>query len=198
MLPKESPVITDPKQFVIDFGDSPEVVDAAEGIADAALEMVGGYERRKPGTEKPRSEALPAHLPRSEVKLPVPADLKDCPTHGEREVIGFDWQETLEIVPPKLIVRRTGIPMLAFSASGRKNSMLIGSIDAGNRAADLMTLVSSAVRNELDVFLCLKDVHEKLLGGRHDFEGMRPDVWKLTHPENANLSPQRTAAPRRG
>jgi len=102
-----------PKQFVIDFGDSPEVVDAAAGIADAAFEMVGGYERRKPGTEKPRSEALPAHLPRYEVKLPVPADLKECPTHGEREVIGYDWQETLEVVPPKLIVRRTGIPKLA-------------------------------------------------------------------------------------
>ena len=105
--------LADPKQFVIDFGDSAEAVDAAAGIADAALEMVGGYERRKPGTEKPRSEALPAHLPRYEVKLPVPADLKECPTHGEREVIGFDWQETLEVVPPKLIVRRTGIPKLA-------------------------------------------------------------------------------------
>ncbi|MEN9665632.1 MAG: hypothetical protein RLZZ326_1995 [Planctomycetota bacterium] len=98
---------------MIDFGDSPQVVDAAAGIADAALEMVRGYERRKPGTDKPRSEALPAHLPRYAVRLPVPADLKDCPTHGEREVIGFDWRETLEIVPPKLIVRRTGIPKLA-------------------------------------------------------------------------------------
>ena len=105
--------LADPKQFVIDFGDSPEVVDAAAGIADAAVEFVGGYERRKPGTEKPRSEALPAHLPRYEVRLPVPANLKDCPTHGEREVIGFDWRETLEIVPLKLIVRRTGIPKLA-------------------------------------------------------------------------------------
>ena len=105
--------LADPKQFVIDFGDSPEVVDAAAGIADAAVEAVGGYERRKPGAEKPRSEALPAHLPRYEVKLPVPADLKECPMHGEREVIGYDWQETLEVVPPKLVVRRTGIPKLA-------------------------------------------------------------------------------------
>jgi transposase len=105
--------LADPKQFVLDFGESAEVVDAAAGIADAALEMVGGYERRKPGAEKPHTEALPAHLPRYEVKLPVPADLKECPTHGEREVIGYDWQETLEVVPPKLVVRRTGIPKLA-------------------------------------------------------------------------------------
>ncbi|MEI6351681.1 MAG: IS66 family transposase [Verrucomicrobiota bacterium] len=117
--------LADPKQFVIDFGDSPEVVDAAAGIADAAVESVGGYERRKPGTEKPRSEALPAHLPRYEVRLPVPADLKDCPTHGEGEVIGFDWRETLEIVPPKLIVRRTGIPKLAC-----KNAPECGVVEA--------------------------------------------------------------------
>jgi transposase len=105
--------LPDPQQFVLDFGDSPEVVDAAEGIADAALETVAGYERRKQATEKARSEQLPAHLPRYEVKLEVPEDQKTCATHGERQVIGYDWQETLEVVPPKLVVRRTGIPKLA-------------------------------------------------------------------------------------
>lgn len=105
--------LPDPKQFVLDFGDSPEVVDAAEGIADAALETVAGYERRKQATEKARSEQLPAHLPRYEVKLDVPEHQKTCATHGERQVIGYDWQETLEVMPPKLVVRRTGIPKLA-------------------------------------------------------------------------------------
>ena len=89
------------------------MVDAAEGIADAALETVAGYERRKLATEKSRSEQLPAHLPRYEVKLDVPEHQKTCATHGERQVIGYDWQETLEVVPPKLVVRRTGIPKLA-------------------------------------------------------------------------------------
>jgi len=105
--------LPDPKQFVLDFGDSPEVVDAAEGIADAALETVAGYERRKQAAEKARSEQLPAHLPRYEVKLDVAEHQKTCATHGERQVIGYDWQETLEVVPPKLVVRRTGIPKLA-------------------------------------------------------------------------------------
>jgi transposase len=105
--------LTDPKQFVLDFGDEPEVVDAAEGIADAAMETVPGYERRKQAAEKARSEQLPAHLPRYEVKLDVPEHQKTCATHGERQVIGYDWQETLEVVPPKLVVRRTGIPKLA-------------------------------------------------------------------------------------
>ena len=105
--------LPDPKQFVLDFDDTPEVVDAAEGIADAALETIAGYERRKQATEKARNEQLPAHLPRYEVKLDVPEHQKTCATHGERQVIGYDWQETLEVVPPKLVVRRTGIPKLA-------------------------------------------------------------------------------------
>jgi len=75
-------------------------------------------------------------------------------------------------------------------ALGRKNWMFIGSVDAGNRAADLMTLVSSDVRNDLDVFLYLKDVLDKLLGGSRDFEAMRPDVWKLAYPEAVRIYSQ--------
>ncbi|MBM3953190.1 MAG: hypothetical protein FJ309_00975 [Planctomycetes bacterium] len=105
--------LADPSQLKIDFGDSPDVADAAEGLADAAYENIEGYRRRQQQPQKTRNEQLPAHLPRIEVKLPVPEDQKTCPEHGEREVIGYDWQETLEIVPPKLVVRRTGIPKLA-------------------------------------------------------------------------------------
>ena len=105
--------LSDPHQLVIDFGDSPEVADAAEGIADAAFEAVAGYERRTQKPAKARNEQLPAHLPRIEVLLPVPEDRKSYPEHGEREVIGYDWQETLKIEPPKLVVIRTGIPKLA-------------------------------------------------------------------------------------
>jgi hypothetical protein len=42
--------LADPKQFVLDFGDEPEVMDAAELIADAALETSDSYERRKQAT----------------------------------------------------------------------------------------------------------------------------------------------------
>jgi len=70
--------LADPKQFVLDFGDEPEVVDAAEGIADAASDTVAGYERRKQAAEKARSEQLPAHLPRYEVKLDVHGIPKDA------------------------------------------------------------------------------------------------------------------------
>ncbi|MBM4057057.1 MAG: IS66 family transposase, partial [Planctomycetes bacterium] len=68
-------------------------------------------------------------------------------------------------------------------ALGRKNWMFIGSVDAGYRAADLMSLVSSAERNDLDVFPYVKDVLGRLLNGDADYESLRPDVWKAVHPE---------------
>jgi hypothetical protein len=72
-------------------------------------------------------------------------------------------------------------------ALGRKNWMFIGSIDAGNRAADLLSIVSSAARNDLEIFVYVKDVLDKLLGGCRDFEAMRPDVWKLARPEAVRI-----------
>ena len=109
--------LNDPKQFVIDFGDSPDIVDAAEGIADAAEEQIGSYTRRKKKDRKPRNEQLPAHLPRYEVTLEVPEAQKFCPDHGERDLIGYDRLETLEIIPISLRVRVTLVPKLACSKS---------------------------------------------------------------------------------
>jgi transposase len=105
--------LADPKQFILDFGDTPEVVDAAEGIADAALETIAGYQRRTQATQQRRNEQLPAHLPRYEVILEASEAELTCPAHGQRQRVGMDWQETLEVVPPKLVVRRTGIPKYA-------------------------------------------------------------------------------------
>ena len=121
---KQERYLRNPDQFTLDFGDSADTRDFADGIADAAdeqdddstSETIDGYTRRKKGTRKRRNEQLPEHLPRYEVKLDVPEDKKTCPTHGERKVIGYDWQETLEVVPAKLLVRRTGIPKLACPA----------------------------------------------------------------------------------
>jgi transposase len=66
-------------------------------------------------------------------------------------------------------------------ALGRKNWLFCGSVPAGYRAADLMTLVSSAVRNDLDVWDYVKDVLDQLLSGSTDFESLRPDVWRQSH-----------------
>ena len=59
-------------------------------------------------------------------------------------------------------------------ALGRKNWIFIGSMAAGERAADFFTLVASAVRNDLDVWAYLKDVLDRLLAGETDYESLRP------------------------
>jgi transposase len=68
-------------------------------------------------------------------------------------------------------------------ALGRKNWLFIGSVAAGERAADFITLVSSAVRNDLDVWAYVKDVLDQLLAGSTDYESLRPDIWRKSHPD---------------
>ena len=68
-------------------------------------------------------------------------------------------------------------------AIGRKNWLFIGSVPAGERAADFLTLVSSALRNDLDVWAYIKDVLDRLLAGETDYAALRPDTWRLAHPE---------------
>jgi hypothetical protein len=67
-------------------------------------------------------------------------------------------------------------------ATGRKNWLFIGSVAAGEQAADLLTLVCSAIRNDLDVFSYINDVIIRLLAGETDYESLRPDIWKQSHP----------------
>lgn len=68
-------------------------------------------------------------------------------------------------------------------AIGRKNWLFIGSVQAGERAANFLTLVSSALRNDLDVYAYLKAVLDALLSGSTDYAALRPDIWALAHPE---------------
>jgi hypothetical protein len=68
-------------------------------------------------------------------------------------------------------------------AIGRKNWLFVGSVAAGERAADFLTLVSSAIRNDLDVWAYSKDVLDQLLAGSTDYHSLRPDIWKESHPE---------------
>lgn len=72
-------------------------------------------------------------------------------------------------------------------AIGRRNWLFIGSVDAGNRAATLLTLISSAVRHDLDVGAYLKDVLDQLLAGSTDYASMRADVWRQSHPEHVRV-----------
>jgi transposase len=72
-------------------------------------------------------------------------------------------------------------------ALGRKNWLFLGSVAAGNRAATLLTLISTAVRNDLDVWAYLKDVLDQLLAGTTDYAPLQADVWKQTHPQHIRV-----------
>ena len=68
-------------------------------------------------------------------------------------------------------------------AIGRKNWLFAGSVAGGERTAGFLTLVSSALRNDLDVWLYVKDVLDQLLAGTTDYEPLLPWNWAATHPE---------------
>jgi transposase len=68
-------------------------------------------------------------------------------------------------------------------ALGRKAWLFIGSLAAGARAANFLTLVSSALRNDLDVYLYVKAVLDFLLAGLTDYASLRPDRWAAAHPQ---------------
>jgi transposase len=83
-------------------------------------------------------------------------------------------------------------------ATGRKNWLHIGSVAAGSRAANLMTIVSTAARNDLDVWTYLKDVLDQILAGSTDWASLRADRWKEQHSRGgAHLSRGRTPRRRR-
>jgi len=105
--------VEDPNQLKLDFGNTPEAADAAAGLAAAVEEaqiVVAEHKRHKRAPRKPRSEQLPAHLPRYRVEAPAPDEVKHCAKHGQRKLIGFDEVETLEFERPKLKVRVTLYP----------------------------------------------------------------------------------------
>jgi hypothetical protein len=68
-------------------------------------------------------------------------------------------------------------------ATGRKNWIFIGSVEAGYRASILLTIVSTAHRHHLDVWLYIKDVLDRLLAGERDLASLEANRWAKAHPE---------------
>jgi len=111
--------LDDPNQLKLDLGGDDAAADAAEGLVQAVEEAglpVKAHVRRE---RKPRNESLPENLPRYEVEAFVPEDVKNCPEHGPRELIGYDTTETLEFERPKLRVRVTKYPKYACPQESR-------------------------------------------------------------------------------
>jgi transposase len=68
-------------------------------------------------------------------------------------------------------------------AMGRKAWLFVCSVAGGEQSAKMMTLVSSARRHDLDVWVYTKDVLDQLLAGSTDYHSLLPDTWKQRHPE---------------
>ena len=69
-------------------------------------------------------------------------------------------------------------------ATGRKNWLFKGSLAAGERSANLMTIIGTALRNDLDIHAYLSDVLQQTLAGETDWSKLAPHHWKQTHPES--------------
>lgn len=69
-------------------------------------------------------------------------------------------------------------------ATGRKNWLFRGSLASGERGANLMTIIGSAIRNDLDVHAYLENVLRRVLAGETDWARLAPHAWKVEHPES--------------
>jgi len=106
-------VLDDPDQQRLPFETAEELAEArAEAEAEAEAIIQQYTVTRQIRNKKLRKEALPSHLPRVEKIIEVPDDLKNCLTHGERKVIGYDITETLMQEPARLWVQVTKYPKL--------------------------------------------------------------------------------------
>jgi transposase len=85
--------------------ESSEEFQAARAEAEAQAEaIVQTYTVTRTVTKKKRDESLPSHLPRVEKVIEGNDTQTNCPTHGPREVIGYDKTETLVYKRPELYV----------------------------------------------------------------------------------------------
>ena len=55
---------------------------------------------------------------------------------------------------------------------------------AGERASRLMTIIGTAIRNDLDVQGYLEDILRRVLEGETNWSTLTPQAWKQEHPNS--------------
>jgi transposase len=104
-------------QLLLQFTEDKELqaaLEAARKEAEEQLETIT-YTRAKAKKErKPPAEGFPAHLPREEVQVDIPAEYQQRIDDGELFVKNYRFTETLKYVPAKCIVLRYKMPVLAY------------------------------------------------------------------------------------
>ena len=146
---KSERYIGDPDQLRIDFGDTPESSDAADGLAEAAEEadLIPTHTRRKP---KKKTHAFPAHFPRTEEVIDIDEAQKTCPDHGQKQLLPetmWDVREKLVMIPAKfeVHVRKykkyacSGEPACGIASAERPTGIVDGDKYDTSVAAQIIT-----------------------------------------------------------
>ena len=113
----ERRILSSPTQQLLPFESEEEYQAAKEEAEAEAKQIIEKYEVQKHERKKKRrNESLPADLPRVEVPVEVDESVTHCPTHGDRQQIGEDVQETLVVEPPKAYVEVRRFPKFVCEA----------------------------------------------------------------------------------
>lgn len=113
----EKRILSGPDQALLPF-DNNEEFKAARAEAEAQAEaIVQTYTVTRTIRKKKRDESLPSHLRRVEQIILGDESLRNCPTHGAREIIGYDTTETLVYTRPELHVLVKKYPKYACPAN---------------------------------------------------------------------------------
>jgi hypothetical protein len=88
-------IYDDPKQAWLPFESEEELQSAqAEAQAEAEQTIEEYTVKRHKRNKIRRDESFPEHLPRVEKIVEAPDEMKNCPEHGERKIIGYDVTNT--------------------------------------------------------------------------------------------------------
>src|SRR5262249_37333482 len=129
-----------------------ELAEADAKLNDAA-EQNGGREKDKPAAKETKPEKQPPvrrppppGLRPVDNPIPVPAEERACPVCGtQRECIGHDTTEVIELIPAEVIVRRDHRELLACTnceaevvRAPRGDKVVDGGIYGSRLVADLV------------------------------------------------------------
>ena len=164
------------------FREIYDVVDEARGMSSSDLSEL---RQRK---SVPLWNAIRAYLDTQMSDI-----LKDDKITDARNYIMNQWDHLTEhLSDGEIPIDNNQCEQLMKQvALGRKNWLFVGSIGSGYRTATLLTIVSSAIRNDLDVAAYLEDVLDQLLSCSKDYESLRPDAWAKSHPDSIRAHRQK-------
>jgi hypothetical protein len=81
------------------------------------------------------------------------------------------------------VAATTKVYLSKRDVDGRKNWFFVGIVEAGERSARLVSVVSGAKWHQLDVWFYLKDLVDRMLAGETNYSKFVPELWKREHLE---------------